>query len=180
MVMDLLEAQDCFCQKILARRWAGAPHDSDMHECSLHGGGLLTLSFPYDNPRNALRRPDFPELARLPGDIKYLWLERNPVDCVMSALCRGFATNWYEQCRIVEDNLIYIEKYSKLMPMAHTFTVMYEWFIEQPKKACERLSQFLEMPTVAERHPKIMRRPHTPDLETRRKVAKFFQERGMK
>ena len=76
-------------------------------------------SFPCYQPRQSLRRPDiidFAEIAKDLIEVKYLILYRNPVSATYSAIRRGFTDNIYLQAKIVESNLIYIEKQFSQLP----------------------------------------------------------------
>lgn len=70
-----------------------------------------SVSFPFENPRNTLRRPDIIELTDIFKDLmeyRFLVLYRNPISATYSGLRRGFTDNVRLQAKIVEDNLIYI------------------------------------------------------------------------
>lgn len=70
-----------------------------------------SVSFPFENPRNTLRRPDVIELVDTIEDMleyKLLVLYRNPISATYSGIRRGFTHNVRLQAKIVEDNLIYI------------------------------------------------------------------------
>lgn len=101
---------------ILLARWSMNPHDvhdEDAMKKAIPGGKITHLysqtSFPFDNPRDPLRRPDLMDMIRLMKvPTKILVLVRDPVLCTYSAIRRGFTDNLMLQARIVEDNLIYL------------------------------------------------------------------------
>ncbi len=70
-----------------------------------------SASFPFNHPRDTLRRPDIIELTdTIKGMLEYklLVLYRNPISATYSGIRRGFTDNVRLQAKIVEDNLIYI------------------------------------------------------------------------
>lgn len=72
-----------------------------------------SASFPFDNPRDTLRRPDIVTLTDtlLERDVepRYIVLYRNPIAATLSSVRRGFSDSIPLQARIVEDNLNHIQ-----------------------------------------------------------------------
>ena len=132
------------------------------------------LSYPFDSPRNPLRRPDLLELVRLVEplfDLKIIVTARNPLDSIASLIRRGW---WGEshcksevprptrtglftesglggcspigvQARVVEDAMIYIE--SQLRSVSHDYfrVLRYEEMVARPADFAEPLATFLEV-----------------------------------
>ncbi|MBN1841170.1 MAG: hypothetical protein JW883_02675 [Deltaproteobacteria bacterium] len=134
-----------------------------------------SASFPFDQPRNSLRRFDLVELADILIDymeIRLLVPYRNPISATFSGIRRGFTKHPYEQCKIVEDNLIFLNSqlsqlrsdiYRKLAfeeflldPWSHIGRLASWWDLEETElaKGCERLRS----PTRLEQIPKRIRR----------------------
>ena len=103
-------------------------------------------SFPYCQPRQSLRRPDIIEFEDLVSsdlvETKYLILYRNPVSTTYSAIRRGFTDNIYLQAKIVESNLIYIEKQFSQLPKESYKVMHFEVFLDDPILYSKQLSQW--------------------------------------
>jgi hypothetical protein len=103
-------------------------------------------SYPYHQPRNALRRPDLLGLRKmLPGDVEMLPLVifRDPVLCVGSALRRRFARDTMQQAYIIEDNLIHITSQVRFFD----FRVLdFTGFIKDPAACIPALSRWAGIP----------------------------------
>jgi len=115
-------------------------------------------SFPYEQPREALRRPDIIEFSQLMAefkdfiDVKYLILYRNPIAATYSAIRRGFTDNIYLQSRIVESNFIYIERqFGNIYPQSYR-VIHFEEFLDKPEEHLEKLADWwnLDHETVSE------------------------------
>ena len=105
-------------------------------------------SFPFNNPRNPLRRPDLVEFDRLMGgiaDCRYLVLYRDPVSMAASAMRRGFTDNPYLQCKILEDNLIYIAAQMGLLGVDRYRTLCFEAFVADPERYADSLAGWWEL-----------------------------------
>lgn len=106
-------------------------------------------SFPYCQPRQSLRRPDLIDFADLVNnhiiDTKYLILYRNPVSTTYSAIRRGFTDNIYLQAKIVESNLIYIEKQFSQLPQTSYRTLHFEEFLDNPKLYSQKISDWWDL-----------------------------------
>ena len=106
------------------------------------------MSFPYNHPRNAIRRPDivdFVDLLEEEVDIKFLALYRNPVSATYSGLRRGFTGNVYEQARIVEDNLIYIDRNLSALGPSWFRVLPFEKFLATPSHYIQGLANWIEV-----------------------------------
>ncbi len=108
-----------------------------------------STSFPYCLPRQSLRRPDIIDFADLVNpdliETKYLILYRNPVSTTYSAIRRGFTDNIYLQAKIVESNLIYIEKQFSQLPKTSYKTLHFEEFLDNPKLYSQKLSDWWDL-----------------------------------
>ena len=139
------------------------------------------VSFPYNQPRSAIRRPDiidFVDLLNGEVDVRVLVLYRNPVSATYSSLRRGFTKNVYEQARIVEDNLIYIDRHLSLLGSDRFRVLPFERFLATPLQYMQGLADWME--TEVEFLQKGMvnlQSPHSlddvPD-RTRRILEDFF------
>tara|TARA_B100000315_G_C14516075_1_gene559228 strand:+ start:308 stop:1081 length:774 start_codon:yes stop_codon:yes gene_type:complete len=103
-----------------------------------------SASFPYFNPRDTLRRPDiidFMELTDgLPIDVRFLILYRDPVAATYSAYRRKISNNIFEQTKIVEDNLIYIERQFSQINEDDYRILIFENFIKDAERYSKALS----------------------------------------
>lgn len=125
------------------------------------GPVMVRHSYPHQNPRDALRRMNIPEMFDIYPGIKCLWLHRSPVACVLSALRRGFTQDALLQCRIVEDNLIYLHRYRAGPNMA------YEEILANPRFTVGQISahfgvglnpDLVGKPTQFDHHPEVIQR----------------------
>jgi hypothetical protein len=106
------------------------------------------VSFPFNHPRNPLRRADISDFIDLVSDqvdLKFLVLYRNPVSATYSGIRRGFTRNVYEQARIVEDNLIYIDKSLSVYDQNLYRTLVFEDFLKDPHAYLEGLADWLDL-----------------------------------
>lgn len=104
------------------------------------------MSFPFNQPRNAVCRPDILDFIDLISDLielKFLVLYRDPIAATYSSLRRGFNKNVYEQARIVEDNLIYIDKSLSVCGPHLYKTLIFEDFLKEPHAYLEGLASWL-------------------------------------
>ena len=102
-------------------------------------------SFPFNNPRNSLRRPDliaFNQIIHQFAECRYLILYRDPVSMTYSAIRRKFTDNPYLQSKIVEDNLIYIATQMQQMDVSLFKTIRFEELISQPDAHIEKLEDW--------------------------------------
>ncbi len=93
-------------------------------------------SFPFNLPRNPLRRPDLCDLMDLVGswlNVRVLVLYRNPISTVYSTLRRGFSSNPALECRITENSHLYLAAQLQQLDPAIYRTVIFEEFIERPE-----------------------------------------------
>jgi len=129
-------------------------------------------SFPYDDPRNTLRRPDLVDLIDLVEphfDLRILLTTRNQVDSIVSLIRRKWwnkemceripvpsqkeilYTNWTlspcgyinTQARVVEDSLTYLASHLSLLSLGYFRSVSYEELLSDPASYVEGLAGFL-------------------------------------
>lgn len=106
------------------------------------------VSFPFKHPRNSLRRADiidFIDLVPSHIDLKFLVLYRNPVSATYSGIRRKFTRNVYEQARIVEDNLVYINQSLSILPQNSYKTLIFDDFLNDPHAYLKGLAQWLDV-----------------------------------
>lgn len=102
-------------------------------------------SFPYEQPREPLRRPDIIEFSDIMEDfrdfieVQYLVLYRNPIAATYSAIRRDFTSNIYHQAKIAESNFIYIERQFTQIPKDHYRVVHFEEFLKNPEDYSHKL-----------------------------------------
>ena len=104
-----------------------------------------STSFPFNHPRNTLRRPDILQLIEtLDGlvEYKFLVLYRNPVSAAFSGLRRKFTDNTLLQAKIVEDNLIYIASQLSTVNKDLYKVLNFEEFLEEPKSYVGQLASW--------------------------------------
>ncbi|MGD1860557.1 MAG: hypothetical protein ACFB0E_11375 [Leptolyngbyaceae cyanobacterium] len=140
-------------------------------------------SFPYEQPRESLRRPDiinFEELTKDTIDVKYLVLYRNPIAATYSAIRRKFTDNVYYQARIAESNYIYIERQFSQVPDNKYRVVHFEEFLENPEHYGKKLSEWWELEhEVVEVGLKNLRKPSGMSKipgDSRKFLENFFSE----
>jgi len=106
---------------------------------------LDTASFPYNQPRNSLRRFDILELVDILKDfceVRLLVLYRDPISTAYSGIRRGFVKHPYLQAQIVEDNLIFINaQLSQISPKLYKILI-FEDFLDQPESHIKPLFQW--------------------------------------
>ena len=141
------------------KRWQQAPLDScgDVRLDATLAGIFSQLqqqgvthvyenaSFPFNNPRNTLRRPDLLDFDRRTGanlQCRYLALYRDPVSMAYSAIRRKFTANPYLQCRIVEDNLIHIASQLSVLGEHRYKTVVFEELVSAPDQFVAPLAEW--------------------------------------
>lgn len=115
-------------------------------------------SFPYEQPRESLRRPDLIEFSDLMAefkdviDVKYLVLYRDPIETTYSAIRRGFTDNVYLQAKIIESNHINLERQFSQMPDADYKVMHFDKFLNQPEAHLKKLADWwnLDYETVAQ------------------------------
>ncbi|ELS03747.1 TIGR03032 family protein [Xenococcus sp. PCC 7305] len=112
-------------------------------------------SFPCYQPRQTLRRPDIIDFADIVSDlieVKYLILYRNPVSATYSAIRRGFTDNIYLQAKIVESNLIYIDKQFSQLPQTSYKVLHFEEFLDNPTLYSKKIADWwnLDRETVVQ------------------------------
>ncbi|NEQ45240.1 MAG: hypothetical protein F6K00_17435 [Leptolyngbya sp. SIOISBB] len=117
-------------------------------------------SFPYDQPREALRRPDILEFHDLLNDIieiKYLVMYRNPITATYSAVRRNFTDNIYLQAKIAESNYIYIERQLSQISPTYYRTLHFEDFLDDPQYYGQKLAAWwnLDYETIENSFPKL-------------------------
>lgn len=102
-------------------------------------------SFPFNHPRNSIRRPDlleFDQQFNNDFDIRYLIIMRNPISMTNSALKRKFTVNPHLQCRIVEDNLLFIAAQMQAIGDEKYRVIHFEDFLSRPTEYVEALSSW--------------------------------------
>lgn len=108
-------------------------------------------SFPYEQPRAPLRRPDIIEFSELMEDfqdfieVQYLILYRNPISATYSAIRRKFTDNIYFQAKIAESNFLYIERQFSTIPKANYRIIHFEEFLSQPEKHLKKIADWWEL-----------------------------------
>ena len=142
------------------------------------------MSFPYNHPRNTIRRPDlidFVELLAGLADIKFLALYRNPVSATYSGLRRGFTKNVYEQAKIVEDNLTYINCQLSVIGRERFRVLPVDQFLLTPESYVERVAKWTEVdPKLLKQGVSNIRQPYLIQnipRKTRRLLSAFFSPR---
>ena len=106
---------------------------------------LDTASFPYNQPRNTLRRFDILEINDVLKDfceLKLLVLYRDPISTAYSGIRRGFVKHPYLQAQIVEDNLIFINTQLSQLSQKLYKILIFEDFLEKPESHIKPLSQW--------------------------------------
>lgn len=106
---------------------------------------LDTASFPYNQPRNSLRRFDILELIDILKDfceVRLLVLYRNPISTTYSSVRRGFVKHPYLQAQIIEDNLIFLNAQLSQIPPELFKILIFEDFLAQPESYIKPLSQW--------------------------------------
>jgi hypothetical protein len=106
---------------------------------------LDTASFPYNQPRNTLRRFDILEIADILKDfceLKLLVLYRDPISTAYSGIRRGFVKHPYLQAQIVEDNLIFINAQLSQLSQKLYKILNFEAFLEKPESHIKPLAQW--------------------------------------
>ncbi|MEM9829043.1 MAG: hypothetical protein AAF944_00315 [Bacteroidota bacterium] len=106
------------------------------------------ISYPFYQPRNSMRRTDLLDFTSLlPNDVqlKVLVLYRNPVSATYSGIRRKFTKNVYEQARIVEDNLIYIDRHVTVGLNGNFRSLIFEDFLREPRAFLVGLADWLEV-----------------------------------
>jgi hypothetical protein len=106
---------------------------------------LDTASFPYNQPRNSLRRFDILELVSMLKafcEVRLLVLYRDPVSTACSGIRRGFVKHPYLQAQIVEDNFIFINSQLSQISTKLYKILIFEDFLDQPESHIEPLSQW--------------------------------------
>lgn len=105
-----------------------------------------STSFPYDQPRETLCRPDvidfFEMIDKNLIDLRMLVLYRNPISVTYSAIRRGFTKNIILQAKIVEDNFIYIDRQLSVFDKKYYRVLPFEGFIDNPEIYIEGLSDW--------------------------------------
>lgn len=155
--------------------------------------GVCTCSIPYGlrgtwdsvgtNKRDCLRRPDLVGLyeayQHTPLDIKFLVMERDPIEMTLSAVRRGFAghngSNALEQAKWVEDSIIYIESQLKVLPQEIYFKFRYDNFVSHPEEESGRVAKFLDLSPALLNWQSIRKPFPKEDLQKEREdVQKYF------
>ncbi|MEM9271893.1 MAG: TIGR03032 family protein [Cyanobacteria bacterium P01_F01_bin.143] len=143
-----------------------------------------SVSFPYYQPRQAIRRPDIIDFAELVKDfveVKYLLLYRNPVSAAYSAIRRGFTDNVYLQAKIVESNLIYIEQQFSQLPKTSYKILHFEEFLDKPVLYSEQLADWwnLDRETVVKGLENFRQPLSYSQIPTKEKdiLEKFFSQK---
>lgn len=146
-----------------------------------------SASFPYGNPRDALRRPDligFHDVLAGVVDIRYLVCYRNPVAAAYSAIRRGFTDNVYLQARIVESNLVHIERQFRQLPAACYRVLPFERFCQQPLSFTPDLAKWWDLDEAMLVHGAQSIAGYTGldqiPPETRGVLEEFFTERRVR
>lgn len=106
-----------------------------------------SASFPFGQPRDALRRPDIQQLQQILEDVgveyKPLVLYRNPISSTYSGYRRGFTDSLKLQARIIEDNMNYI-----MCCINHQCkTINFEDFCNYGNLYLEKLGRWFDIPT---------------------------------
>ena len=94
-----------------------------------------SASFPYDHPRNSLRRFDlleFVDIVKNYAEIRLLVLYRNPISAAYSGYRRGFVKHPFLQAKIVEDNMIFLSSQLSLLPKEIYRIFIFEEFLKNP------------------------------------------------
>jgi hypothetical protein len=107
-------------------------------------------SFPFNNPRSSIRRPDlieFDQIMSQHAECRYLVLYRNPVSMTYSAIRRKFTDNPYLQSKIIEDNLIYIASQMQALGADRYKTLCFEDLISQPGAYVDSLAEWWSLDT---------------------------------
>ncbi len=108
-----------------------------------------SASFPFDQPRDGLRRPDIIELTEILESLKdiidyrYLVLYRNPISATNSALRREFTDNILLQSKIIEDNLNHIMNQLKCISYNKYKILNFENFLFNPNSYSNKLAHWL-------------------------------------
>lgn len=143
---------------------------------------VCTSSFPFDNPRDTLRRPCVPLMFETGCDkTRAVELFRDPIDCVKSAIRRNFTNDWMLQARIVEDNLIYIWfQLESCEPARNNVKIFpYYDFQSKPESMCEYMADWVEMPWISGRHDRIKKpSENNPLTEEQELFVKTYFERN--
>lgn len=141
------------------------------------------MSFPFNNPRNTLRRPDIIELTDIIKDLmeyKLLVLYRNPILATYSGIRRGFTDNVRLQAKIVEDNLIYIASQMSTIDKALYKVIDFDEFLVHPIAYVKPLAVWWDLDEELlikglqniHKHTQIEEIP----IETKKILTEFFTE----
>ncbi len=142
-----------------------------------------SVSFPFENPRNTLRRPDIIELTETIKDIleyKLLVLYRNPISATYSGIRRGFTDSVRLQAKIVEDNLIYIASQMSTIDTNLYKVIDFDEFLANPNSYVKPLSAWwnLEEELLAKGLQNIHRPTQIEEIpaDTKKMLDTFFTE----
>jgi len=128
---------------------------------------LDTASFPYNQPRNSLRRFDILELIDILKDfceVRLLVLYRNPISTAYSGVRRGFVKHPYLQAQIIEDNLIFLNAQLSQIPPELFKILIFEDFLIKPEKHIKPLSQWWSLDELKlQEGIKFLKKPTTSD-----------------
>jgi hypothetical protein len=107
-----------------------------------------SASFPYNQPRDPMRRPDileFEDLCQGLVEIRYIVLYRDPLAAAYSGVRRGFSENVYLQARLTEDNMIFIERQFSQIPESAYRILHFDKVLAEPKSYCDRIGEWWDV-----------------------------------
>ncbi|MBV32389.1 MAG: hypothetical protein CMK36_02970 [Porticoccaceae bacterium] len=111
-----------------------------------------SASFPFNQPRDALRRPDILEFLSLTQGLvrcRFLVLYRCPKASTFSAVRRGFTDDVLKQARIVEANHRFIAQQLQQCPRESYRVLRYEDFMARPRDFQRALAEWWELDPFA-------------------------------
>ena len=123
-------------------------HTAQSHAKGTTHIAINMVSFPFGNPRNAVRRPDLLELQSIfehIAELRILALWRAPITSAYSGYRRGFSDSLYLQSRIIEDNLIYLDAQLRSCNKERIQIINFEELINKPEPVLHKLSTFIEV-----------------------------------
>lgn len=144
-------------------------------------GGFRTISFPHGHERNPYMRPDMVALSknaiRYMVDLRIVLLLRNPIECVWSAVRRGFSPV-DEQLNIVDINLKFFEEQVPNISNDQILPLLYWDVVNGNQSKMREVEQFLDIPSDNMLWDKVHHPTNTMPDDVRNKILDYFSERS--
>lgn len=106
-------------------------------------------SFPFFQPRDSIRRPDLVETYEIvseSAEVKFLVLDRDPVEATLSAVRRRFTDNLPYQAKIVEDNLVNIAAQLTQLESSCYRVIRFDDILDRPSANLEAIADWIDFP----------------------------------